>query len=96
MTRDSLKSLMQKVIELQKEFTDIDKRQFKKLHGYIHYPSISHSGISVTLTDEDLVKFCHFVSQYNALFLDKSGSFVSPLPWFRNEKVKRREICYTY
>ena len=59
---------MQKVTKLQKEFIDAGKKQFnnkkRKLYGYIHYLSISHAGISVTLTDKDLVRFYHFVSQY--------------------------------
>ena len=48
--------------------------------------------IHVTLTDEDLGKFYHFVSQYDALFFDATGSFVSPLPWLRNEKDEKRII----
>ena len=55
-SHDSLKSLVQKITELQKEFIDIDKKQFsnekRELYRYIHYPSISSSRISVTLTDE--------------------------------------------
>ena len=86
---------MQKVTELQKQLTGIDKKQFnhkkRKLDGYIHYPSISHFGISVTLTDEGLVKFSHFVSQYDALFFNASGSYVSSLPWLKN---KKGEFCY--
>ena len=87
---------MQKVTELQKQLTDIDKKQFnhkkRKLDGYIHYPSISHFGISVTLTDEGLVKFYHFVSQYDALFFNASGSYVSSLPWLRNKKGEKKAI----
>ena len=83
-SRDSLKSLVLKVTKLQKQFIDIDKKYFsnkkRKLYGYIHYPSISHSEISVTLTDEDLVKFYHFVSQHDALLFDATSSFASPLP----------------
>ena len=71
-SRDSLRSLVQKVTKLQKEFIDVGKKQFnnkkRKLYGYIHYLSISHSGISVTLADKDLVRFYHFVSQYNTFF----------------------------
>ena len=56
----------------------------------MQFTSISHSEISVTLTDEGLVKFYHFVSQYGPFF-DRNGSFVSPLPWLRNEKHKKEE-----
>ena len=60
---------MQKVTELQKYFIEIEKKQFnnKKItfYGYISYPSISYSGISVTLTDEGLVKF--YFSVYNMI-----------------------------
>ena len=94
--RDSLKSLIQKVTKLQKELKDNDKKHFnnkkRKLYGYTHYPSISHSGISVTLTDEGLLNFYHFVSQYGALLFDASGSFVSPLPWLENKKVEKKRI----
>ena len=93
---DSLKSLVQRVIELQKELIYLDKKQFdnkkRKLYGYIYYPFIPHSRISITLTDESLVKFYHFVSQNDPLFFDASGSFVSPLPWLRNEKGETKGI----
>ena len=66
---------VQKVTELRKEIIDIDKKQFsneeRELYRYIHYPPISSSRISVTLTDEYLVKFYYFVSQYDTLFLTK-------------------------
>ena len=95
-SRDSLNSLVQKVTELWKELIDIDKKQFdnkkRKLYEYIHYPSISHSGISVTLIDEGSVKLYDFISQYDALFFDASASFVSPLPWLRNEKGEKKII----
>ena len=58
----------------------------------MHFPSISHSEISVALTDEGLVKFYHFASRYDALFFDATGSFVSPLPWLRNEKDEKKRI----
>ena len=94
--RDSLKSLIQKVTKLQKELKDNDKKHFsnktRKLYGYTHYPSISHSGISVILTDDGLLKFYHFVSQCGALLFDASGSFVSPLPWLGNKKVEKKRI----
>ena len=87
---------MQRVIELQKELIYLDKKQFdnkkRKLYGYIYYPFIPHSRISITLTDESLVKFYHFVSQNDPLFFDASGSFVSPLPWLRNEKGETKGI----
>ena len=44
------------------------------------------------LTDEGLVKYYHFVSQYDALFFDASGSFVSPLPWLKYEKGEKKRI----
>ena len=82
--------------ELQKELIYLDKKQFdnkkRKLYGYIYYPFIPHSRISITLTDESLVKFYHFVSQNDPLFFDASGSFVSPLPWLRNEKGETKGI----
>ena len=43
-------------------------------------------------TDEGLVKFYHFVTQYDALFFDASSSFLSPLPGFKNEKVEKKRI----
>ena len=95
-SQDSLKSLVQRLIELQKELIYLDKKQFdnkkRKLYGYIYYPFIPHSRISITLTDESLAKFHHFVSQNDPLFFDASDSFVSPLPWLRNEKGEKKGI----
>ena len=89
---------MQKVTELQKQFIDIDKKQFsnkkRKLYGIIHYPSISHSEISVTLRDEGLTKSYHFVSQYDVLLFDTTGSFVSLFPWLRNGKGEKKRILF--
>ena len=74
------------------------KKQFvnkkRKLYGYINFQSISHSKISVTLTDKGLLKFYYFVSQYDALFFDATGSFVSPLSWLRNEKDEMKRILF--
>ena len=64
----------------------------RKFYRYIHYPSISHSEISVTLTDEGLVKFYYFFSQYDALLFDVTGSVVSPSPWLINEKDEKKII----
>ena len=58
----------------------------------MHFPSISHSEISVTLSDKGLVKCYHFVLQYNALLFDTTSSFLSPLPWLRNEKDEKKRI----
>ena len=81
---------------MQKQLTDIGKKQFnhkkRKLDGYIPYPSISHFGISVTRTDEGLVKFYHFVSQHDALFFNASGSYISSLPCLRNKKGEKKTI----
>ena len=41
---------------------------------------------------EGLVKFYHFVSQYDALFFDASSSFVSPLPQLKNEQGEKKII----
>ena len=56
------------------------------------YPSISPSRISVFITDKSLVNFYPFVLQYNALFFEASGLFVSSLPWLRNKKVAKKKI----
>ena len=91
---DSLNSLVQKVTELQKHFTDIEQKQFinekRKLYGYINFPSISHSKISVTLTDEGLVKFYYFVSQYDACFLTQLVHLSLPCHGSEMKKMKRR------
>ena len=68
---------MQKVTELQKKLTDIGKKQFDNTKN----KDILR-----------LVKFYHFVSQYDALFFDASDSIVSPLPWLRNEKGEKKRI----
>ena len=82
--------------KLQKKIIDTKKNQFsnktRTLYGHIHYPSISHSEISLSDTDEGLAKFYHFVSQYDALFFNATGSFVSPLPWLRNDKDEKKRI----
>ena len=36
--------------------------------------------------------FYHFVSQYDALFFDATGLFVSRLPWLRNGKDEKKRI----
>ena len=63
------------------------KKQIKtKFYRCIYYLPISHSRISVTFTDQDLVKFYHFVSQCDALFFNKSGFLFSLLPWLKSKK----------
>ena len=94
--RDSLSSMTHNICSLQEKFIDQDKKsdtlKKKKIHGYIHYPSLSASGLSLTLTDESLIRFYHKVGPIDVLFFDASGSFVSPVPWLENEKNQKKRI----
>ena len=59
----------------------------------MRYLSISHSKTSVTLTDEGLVKFYHFISQYHGLFFWRKWFVrLSLLPSLKNEKAEKKII----
>uniref|UniRef100_A0A7M5UQC9 ubiquitinyl hydrolase 1 n=1 Tax=Clytia hemisphaerica TaxID=252671 RepID=A0A7M5UQC9_9CNID len=94
--RDELNNMNNNICALQKRFVDEDKERDvlkkKKVYGYIHYPSLSDSGISLTMTDEGLVRYYHKVAPLDVLFFDASGSFVSGVPWLKNKKNKKKRI----
>ena len=81
--------LQEKYIKNDKEL-DVNKNQ--KLYGYIHFSSISHSGIHISLFDEGLVRFYHRVAPYEILFFDATGFSESPITWLKNENGKPKRI----
>ena len=77
---------------MKKSKSSVIKIKFPLNYGFIRYPSISNSRISVIFTDKGLVNFYPFVYQYDVLLFDTSGSFVSPLPWLTNEKGSKKKL----
>ena len=60
--------------------------------GFIQHPSISHSGISITLFDEPLVRPYHTVARYCTLQVDAAGSITVSMPWLKNAENKPKII----
>ena len=65
------------ILELQekyiKNYNELNVNKNQKLYRYIHFPSISHSGIHISLFDEGLVRFYHRIAPYEVLFFDATG-----------------------
>ena len=55
------------------------------MFGYVHYPSISGSGIQITLTDEALIRLYHLVAPYSSLYFDTTGTVIQAIPWLKNK-----------
>ena len=79
------------ILKLQEYIIKDEEKQFNTTisFGYIQYPSISHRGLHLSLFDEGLVRLYHLLAQVLTLYLDASGSFISPLPWIRNNENQR-------
>ena len=60
--------------------------------GFIQQLSISHSGISITLFDEPLVRLYHTVTPYCTLQVDATGSIIASMPWLKNADNKPNKI----
>ena len=75
------------ILKLQEYIIKNEEKQFNATSsfGYIQYPSISHSGLHLSLSDEGLVRLYHLLAPVLTLYFDASGSFISPLPWIRNK-----------
>ena len=82
------------ILKLQEHIIKDEEKQFNATSsfGYIQYPSISHSGIHLSLFDEGLVRLYHLLAPVLILYFDASGSFISPLPWIRSKDDKPKRI----
>ena len=87
----SLEYISTEILKLQEYIIKVEEKQFNTTisFGYIQYPSISHRGLHLSLFDEGLVRLYHLLAQVLTLYLDASGSFISPLPWIRNNENQR-------
>ena len=83
---------------LQKEYEIADTERNTTIKprrvnlGFMQQPSISHSGISVTLFDEPLVRLYHTVAPYCTLQVDATGSIIASMPWLKNADNKPKRI----
>ena len=87
------------VLNIQSELEKVDRlnnvnsKSNRKIFGYVHYPSISSSGIQITLTDEALIRLYHLIAPYAPLYFDATGSVNQPIPWIKNKlKVLQKAV----
>ena len=82
------------ILKLQEYIIKNEEKQFNATSsfGYIQYPSISHSGLHLSLFDVGLVRLYHLLAPVSTLYFEASGSFISPLPWIRNKDGKPKMI----
>ena len=79
---------------MQERIIKDEEKQFNIISSfrYIQYPSISLSGLHLSLFDEGLVRLCHLLAPVLTLFFDASSSFISPPPWIRDKDGKPERI----
>ena len=91
-------NVFKEILELQKEYGIADAKRCKTIKprrvnlGFTQQPSISHSGISVTLFDEPLVRLYHTVEPYCTLRVDATGNIIASMPWLKNTDNKPKRI----
>ena len=91
----SLEYISTGILKLQEYIIKDKEKQFNATRSF-GYPSISHSGLHLSLFDEGLVRLYHLLAPVFTLYFDATGSFISPLPWIRNKDGKpKRILIYT-
>ena len=88
----SLEYISTEILKLQEYIIKDEEKQFNATSsfGYIQYPSISHSGLHLPLSEEGLVRLYHLLAPVLTLYFDASGSFISPLPWIRIKMANQK------
>ena len=91
-------NIFKEILELQKEYEVTDTERNTTINprrvnvGFIQQPSISHSGISITLFDESLVPLDHTVAPHCTLQVDVTGSITASMSWLKNKDNKPKRI----
>ena len=62
------------------------------MFGYVYYPSISGSGIQITLTDEALIRLYHLVAPYSPLYFNATGTVFKAIPLLKNRNDNPNRI----
>ena len=96
----SVHNVFKEILELQIEYeiayternTTIKLRHLNL--GFIQELSISHSGISVTLFNEPLVRFYHTFAPRCTTHIDATVSIIASIPWLKMLIISQRELCY--
>ena len=86
----SLEYISTEILKLQEYIIKVEEKQFNIISsfGYIQYPSISLSGIQLSLFDEGLIRLYHLLATVLILYFDASGSLILPLTRVRNKEGK--------
>ena len=74
----SLEYISTEILKLREYIIKDEEKQFNATSsfGYIQYPSISHSGLHLPLSEEGLVRLYHLLAPVLTLYFDASGSFI--------------------
>ena len=65
---NTMDGIINDVLRIQSQLEEDDRlnngKNSRKMFGYVHYPSISGSGIQIRLTDEALIRLYHFLTHH--------------------------------
>ena len=97
---NTMDGIINDVLRIQSQLEEDDRlndgKNSRKVFGYVHYPSISGSGIQITLTDEVLIRLYHLVAPYSPLYFDATGPVIRAIPWLKNKNGNpKRTLLYS-
>ena len=87
---DGIRKLQENIAEKERKLTNKQAS-----YGYIQYPSISISGLQLSLFDEGLVRLFHLIAETETFYFDASGSFVSAIPAIKTKDGKVKRILFS-
>ena len=93
---NSMDGITNDVLRIQSQLEEDDRlndgKNRRKVFGFVHYPSISSSGIQITLTDKALIRLYHLVAPYSPLYFDATGPVIRAIPWLKNKNDNPKRI----
>ena len=76
----SIDQITHDVLNLQKEYIDLDTANPEKNYGFIQQPAISYEGIDISLFDEGYI-----ISLLQKVHYILTPAFVADIPWLKND-----------